>query len=115
MPSSPLPHPIAPYPPLHPASSPPLLFLLSPPLPSLSGEQPPPEVVAEEGRSGVHGAVTSDVESVMAVAGSRELSEMEERIKGKMERGSAKVVEYWEAVMKRLKVYKAKVGERACG
>ncbi|CAI7909025.1 unnamed protein product, partial [Closterium sp. NIES-53] len=70
------------------------------------GEEPPEDVLEEE--RGMHSAVGADVAETLAVAGSEELSRMEERIAGQMESGSAKVVEYWEAVLKKLKVFKAK-------
>ncbi|CAI5473382.1 unnamed protein product [Closterium sp. Yama58-4] len=70
------------------------------------GEEPPADVLEEE--RGLHSAVGADVAETLAVAGSEELSRMEERIAGQMETGSAKVVEYWEAVLKKLKIFKAK-------
>ncbi|CAI5501530.1 unnamed protein product [Closterium sp. Naga37s-1] len=70
------------------------------------GEEPPADVLEEE--RGLHSAVGADVAETLAVAGSEELSRMEERIAGQMETGGAKVVEYWEAVLKKLKVFKAK-------
>ena len=74
---------------------------------------PPPELLADE--QGLHKAVDEEVAAMLAGRSSAELAEMQQQIESKMASGTAKVIEYWEAVMKRLKIAKAKVGERGWG
>ncbi|KAF3324430.1 cactin [Carex littledalei] len=70
------------------------------------GEEPPPEVVAEE--RGLHSTIESDVRELLEGKSSVELEKMQHQIESQMRSGNAKVVEYWEAVLKRLHIYKAK-------
>ncbi|KAH7416237.1 hypothetical protein KP509_14G082000 [Ceratopteris richardii] len=70
------------------------------------GEEPPPELVAEE--RGLHGSVEGEVKRLLNGKSFKELTAMEEKIELEMKSGRAKVVEYWEAVLKRLHIFKAK-------
>lgn len=71
------------------------------------GEQPPAEVLAEE--RGLHSSIEDDVKSLLQGKTHNELDALQSQIESKMRSGTAKVVEYWEAVLKRLHIYKAKV------
>eukprot|EP00850_Spirogloea_muscicola_P014477 SM000104S09347 [mRNA] locus=s104:256169:264320:+ [translate_table: standard] len=70
------------------------------------GEEPLAEYLAEE--RGLHASVDEDVKSMLLGKTSPELSDLERQIVRQMESGTAKVVEYWEAVLKRLQIFKAK-------
>ncbi|WCJ34410.1 Cactin [Euphorbia peplus] len=70
------------------------------------GEEPPPEVLAEE--RGLHSSIETDVRNLLEGKSSNELEALRSQIEAQMSSGSAKVVEYWEAVLKRLQIYKAK-------
>ncbi|XP_035819682.1 cactin [Zea mays] len=70
------------------------------------GEEPPPEVLAEE--RGLHASIEGDVKSLLDGKTSTELEDMHGQIESQMSSGTAKVVEYWEAILKRLHIYKAK-------
>ncbi|KAF8659432.1 hypothetical protein HU200_058459 [Digitaria exilis] len=70
------------------------------------GEEPPPEVLAEE--RGLHASIEGDVKSLLDGKTSTELEDMQNQIESQMRSGTAKVVEYWEAILKRLHIYKAK-------
>ncbi|ERN16641.1 cactin [Amborella trichopoda] len=69
------------------------------------GEAPPAEVLAEE--RGLHSSIESDVKSLLDGKSFNELEELRFQIESQMLSGTAKVVEYWEAVLKRLQIYKA--------
>ncbi|KAL4179668.1 hypothetical protein AMTRI_Chr13g88420 [Amborella trichopoda] len=71
------------------------------------GEAPPAEVLAEE--RGLHSSIESDVKSLLDGKSFNELEELRFQIESQMLSGTAKVVEYWEAVLKRLQIYKAMV------
>ncbi|KAK3149043.1 hypothetical protein QOZ80_3AG0212200 [Eleusine coracana subsp. coracana] len=70
------------------------------------GEEPPPEVLAEE--RGLHASIEGDVKTLLDGKSSTELEDMQSQIESQMRSGTAKVVEYWEAILKRLHIYKAK-------
>ncbi|KAK8938555.1 hypothetical protein KSP39_PZI011413 [Platanthera zijinensis] len=70
------------------------------------GEKPPADILAEE--RGLHSSVESDVKGLLEGKSFAELEKMQENIGSQMRSGTAKVVEYWEAVLKRLQIYKAK-------
>ncbi|XP_062212706.1 splicing factor Cactin-like [Phragmites australis] len=70
------------------------------------GEEPPSEVLAEE--RGLHASIEGDVKSLLDGKTSTELEDMQSQIESQMRSGTAKVVEYWEAILKRLHIYKAK-------
>ncbi|KAJ6797638.1 cactin isoform X2 [Iris pallida] len=70
------------------------------------GEQPPAEILAED--RGMHSSIEADVKSLLEGKTSSELENMQTEIESEMRSGTAKVVEYWEAVLKRLQIYKAK-------
>ncbi|XP_074570248.1 splicing factor Cactin-like [Curcuma longa] len=70
------------------------------------GEQPPPEVLAEE--RGLHSSIEADVKNLLEGENSKELELMQQKIESQMRSGTAKVVEYWEAILKHLQIYKAK-------
>jgi len=71
------------------------------------GEEPPAEILAEE--RGLHSSIEADVKHLLEGKTSTELETMQRQIESQMRSGTAKVVEYWEAVLKRLQIYKAKV------
>lgn len=71
------------------------------------GEEPPAELLAEE--RGLHASVEAEVKNLLQGKTCAELEAMQVHIESQMSSGTAKVVEYWEAVLKRLHIYKAKV------
>lgn len=71
------------------------------------GEEPPAELLAQE--RGLHAGVEADVRKLLDGKTHSELVELQLDIESQLRSGSAKVVEYWEAVLKRLDIYKAKV------
>eukprot|EP00271_Cylindrocystis_brebissonii_P011736 TRINITY_DN29655_c0_g1_i1.p1 TRINITY_DN29655_c0_g1~~TRINITY_DN29655_c0_g1_i1.p1 ORF type:complete len:632 (-),score=192.19 TRINITY_DN29655_c0_g1_i1:362-2257(-) len=70
------------------------------------GEEPPPDLVQEA--DGMHQTVDADVQGLLGGKSSEQLTEVEGQIQERMRRGEAKVVEYWEAVLKRLQLFRAK-------
>eukprot|EP01018_Ginkgo_biloba_P033425 Gb_26930 [translate_table: standard] len=70
------------------------------------GEEPPAELLAEE--RGLHASIDEEVKSLLQCKTYNELDELQCQIESQMHSGTAKVVEYWEAVLKRLHIYKAK-------
>ncbi|KAK6161748.1 hypothetical protein DH2020_005129 [Rehmannia glutinosa] len=70
------------------------------------GEQLPPEMIGEE--RGLHASIEADVKSLLQGKTYSELEVLQSQIESQMRSGTAKVVEYWEAVLKRLHIYKAK-------
>ncbi|KAH7512065.1 splicing factor Cactin [Ziziphus jujuba] len=70
------------------------------------GEDPPAELLAEE--RGMHSSIESDVRDLLEGKSYGELEALQSQIELQMRSGTAKVVEYWEAVIKRLHIYKAK-------
>nr|XP_018486655.1 PREDICTED: cactin-like [Raphanus sativus] len=70
------------------------------------GEEPPAELLAQE--RGLHAGVEADVRKLLDGKTHSELLELQLDIESQLRSGSAKVVEYWEAVLKRLDIYKAK-------
>lgn len=71
------------------------------------GEEPPAELLAEE--RGLHSSIETDVKSLLQGKTHSELEALQTQIESQMQAGTAKVVEYWEAILKRLHIYKAKV------
>ena len=71
------------------------------------GEQPPAELLAEE--RGLHSSIEADVKNLLQGKTYSELEVLQAEIESQMRSGTAKVVEYWEAILKRLHIYKAKV------
>lgn len=71
------------------------------------GEEPPAELLAEE--RGLHSSIEADVKNLLQGKTYSELEVLQSQIESQMSSGTAKVVEYWEAVLKRLHIYKAKV------
>lgn len=71
------------------------------------GEQPPAELLAEE--RGLHSSIESEVKDLLEGKTSNELDAFRSQIESQMSSGTAKVVEFWEALLKRLHIYKAKV------
>lgn len=71
------------------------------------GEEPPAELLAEE--RGLHSSIETDVRNLLEGKSYGELEALQSQIESQMRSGSAKVVEYWEAILKRLHIYKAKV------
>ncbi|POO01841.1 Cactin [Trema orientale] len=70
------------------------------------GEEPPPELLAEE--RGLHSSIEFDVTKELERKNYGELEALQSHVESQMRSGTAKVVEYWEAVLKRLHIYKAK-------
>lgn len=70
------------------------------------GEEPPPELLAEQ--RGLHSSVEPDVKKLLHGKTRAELEALQSHIESEMRTGTAKVVEYWEAILKRLHIYKAK-------
>lgn len=70
------------------------------------GEEPPAELLAEE--RGLHASIEADVKNLLQGKTYVELEALQTQIESEMRSGTAKVVEYWEAVLKRLHIYKAK-------
>ncbi|GAB2300639.1 hypothetical protein Dimus_034674 [Dionaea muscipula] len=70
------------------------------------GEQPPAELLAED--RGLHSSIEADVRNYLDGKTFKELVTIQTQIESEMRSGKAKVVEYWEAVLKRLHIYKAK-------
>ncbi|RZC49612.1 hypothetical protein C5167_018047 [Papaver somniferum] len=70
------------------------------------GNQPPPELLAEE--RGIHSSIEEDVKKLLHGKTYKELQVLQMQIESQMRSGTAKVVEYWEAVVKRLHIFKAK-------
>ncbi|KAI3724031.1 hypothetical protein L2E82_35795 [Cichorium intybus] len=70
------------------------------------GEQPPAELLAEE--RGLHSSIEADVKKLLDGKSFVALEALQTQIESQMRSGTAKVVEYWEAVLKRLHIYKAK-------
>ncbi|KAL5545984.1 hypothetical protein UlMin_005671 [Ulmus minor] len=70
------------------------------------GERPPAELLAEE--RGLHPSVEADIKKLLEGKTHSELEALHSHIESQMRSGEAKVVEYWEAVLKRLHIYKAK-------
>lgn len=71
------------------------------------GEEPPAELLAEQ--RGLHSSVEPDVKELLHGKTRAELEALQSHIESEMRTGTAKVVEYWEAILKRLHIYKAKV------
>ncbi|XP_031123893.1 cactin-like isoform X1 [Ipomoea triloba] len=70
------------------------------------GEHLPPELQAEE--RGLHSSIETDVKLFLKGKSYGELEALQVQIETQMRSGTAKVVEYWEAVLKRLQIFKAK-------
>ncbi|GKV10194.1 hypothetical protein SLEP1_g21599 [Rubroshorea leprosula] len=70
------------------------------------GERPPAELLVEE--RGLHSSIETDVSNLLEGKTHSELEAFQLQIESQMKTGTAKVVEYWEAVLKRLDIYKAK-------
>jgi hypothetical protein len=71
------------------------------------GEEPPAEVLAEQ--RGLHNSVEPDVKKLLQGKTHAELEALQAHIESEMRTGAAKLVEYWETVLKYLRIYKAKV------
>ncbi|KAL5709683.1 hypothetical protein ACHQM5_020343 [Ranunculus cassubicifolius] len=72
----------------------------------MRGEQLPADLLAEQ--RGLHSSIETDVKNLLEGKTSKELEILQSQIESQMREGTAKVVEYWEAVLKRLHIYKAK-------
>ncbi|KAI7739369.1 hypothetical protein M8C21_010712 [Ambrosia artemisiifolia] len=70
------------------------------------GEAPPADIVAEE--RGMHSSIEADVKKLLDGKSFAALEQLHSQIESEMRSGKAKVVEYWEAVLKRIHIYKAK-------
>ncbi|KAK9195603.1 hypothetical protein WN943_003726 [Citrus x changshan-huyou] len=70
------------------------------------GEEPPTELIAEE--RGLHSSIEADVRNLLEGKTHKELEALQTKIDLQMWAGTAMVVEYWEAILKQLHIYKAK-------
>ncbi|KAF9596740.1 hypothetical protein IFM89_012939 [Coptis chinensis] len=70
------------------------------------GEAPPAELLAEQ--RGLHSSIEAEVKKELHGKTYKELEVLQSEIESEMRSGKAKVVEYWEALLKRLHIYKAK-------
>lgn len=70
------------------------------------GEQLPPELLAEE--RGMHSSIEADIKELLHGQTYAQLEALQSQIESQMQSGTAKVVEYWEALLKRLHIFKAK-------
>ncbi|XP_068639890.1 splicing factor Cactin isoform X2 [Aristolochia californica] len=70
------------------------------------GEEPPPELLAEE--RGLHSSVEAEVKDLLQRKTHSELETLHSHIDSEMRSGKAKVVEYWEAILKHIHIFKAK-------
>lgn len=71
------------------------------------GEEPPAELLAEE--RGIHSRIEADVRDYLHKKTYRELEDIHAGVETQLRSGTAKVVEFWEAILKRIHIYKAKV------
>ncbi|KAM5559651.1 cactin [Rosa sericea] len=70
------------------------------------GEEPPAELLAEQ--RGMHSSIEADVKNLLEGKTFSQLEALQSEIESQMRSGTAKVVEYWEAVLTRLHIFKAK-------
>ncbi|KAK9921106.1 hypothetical protein M0R45_029633 [Rubus argutus] len=70
------------------------------------GEEPPAELLAEQ--RGMHSSIEADVKNLLEGKTYSQLEALQSEIESQMRSGTAKVVEYWEAVLTRLHIFKAK-------
>jgi hypothetical protein len=66
------------------------------------------EMMRFGGNTGIHEAVDSDVHDIFKGKSSKELDTLQESISQQIESGAAIDVEYWESLLKKLTVFKAK-------
>lgn len=71
------------------------------------GEEPPAELLAEE--RGMHSSIEADVREYLQKKTCKELDEIHAKVQSQLSSGTAKVVEFWEVILKRIHIYKAKV------
>ncbi|CAN0879894.1 CTN [Linum grandiflorum] len=71
------------------------------------GEEPLAELLGEQER-GIHGGIEAEVISLLESKTSHELDVKQSQIEDLLSSGEAREVEYWQAVLKRLPIYKAK-------
>ncbi|XP_030476686.1 splicing factor Cactin [Syzygium oleosum] len=70
------------------------------------GEEPPAELLAEE--RGMHSSIEADVRDYLHKKTYRELEDIHAGVETQLRSGTAKVVEFWEVILKRIHIYKAK-------
>ncbi|CAN1353600.1 CTN [Linum perenne] len=70
------------------------------------GEEPPAELLGEE--RGMHSAIEADVRDLLEGKTSSELDVSKSKIEALLSSGEGRVVEYWQALLKRLQIYRAK-------
>ncbi|KAF8017139.1 hypothetical protein BT93_H2361 [Corymbia citriodora subsp. variegata] len=70
------------------------------------GEEPPAELLAEE--RGVHPSTEADVRVYLHEKTWRELEDIHAGVETRLRSGTAKVVEFWEVMLRRIPIYKAK-------
>lgn len=71
------------------------------------GEEPPAELLAEE--RGLHSSIEADVREYLQRKTYQELQSIHSGVEGQLRSGTAKVVEFWEVILKRIHIYEAKV------
>lgn len=71
------------------------------------GEEPPAELLAEE--RGLHSSIEVDVRDYLQKKTYKELENIHSGVESQLQSGTAKVVEFWEVILKRIHIYKAKV------
>ncbi|KAK1381114.1 Cactus-binding domain, C-terminal, Cactin, central region [Heracleum sosnowskyi] len=72
----------------------------------LRGEQPPVELLGEE--RGLHSSTEADVNNLLEGRSYCGLEVLQTEIESQMRDGTGKVVEFWEALLRRICIYKAK-------
>ncbi|OWM69664.1 hypothetical protein CDL15_Pgr025513 [Punica granatum] len=70
------------------------------------GEEPPAELLAEE--RGMHSSIEADVRDYLQRKTYKELENIHSGVENQLRSGTAKVVEFWEVILKRIHIYKAK-------
>ncbi|KAK4743244.1 hypothetical protein SAY87_001245 [Trapa incisa] len=69
------------------------------------GEEPPAELLAEE--RGLHSSIEVDVREYLQKKTYKELENIHSGVESQLRYGTAKVVEFWEVILKRIHIYKA--------
>ncbi|KAI4341321.1 hypothetical protein MLD38_026056 [Melastoma candidum] len=70
------------------------------------GEEPPAELLTEE--RGMHSSIETDVREYLQKKTCKELDDIHAKVQSQLSSGTAKVVEFWEVILKRIHIYKAK-------
>ena len=73
----------------------------------MRGEEHPIELLAEE--RGMHSSIKGDVREYLQKKTYKELEDIHVGVEVQLRSGRAKEVEFWEVILKRIHIYKAKV------